>query len=229
MREHVKPKRPSVRVSHSFGPVFRRVTAGGVVMANGQVTALLKQEQAHVKVLAGLGEKWRDWDKPLGARKAPPPMVPGGLAVKIAARAAGYGTDLQNVMKGRALKSAATEAGLAGEVQREIEGIAPKIGALHEPQRSINLAYLNYVADGTVAAARACQKMRRGKSAPKKETQMAVAWVVTIGCGLVPKLDQRVKNAAIRAYPLCAAGRKLDESVGPEQAIHAAYEALGVA
>ena len=193
-------------------------------MSNGEAQTVLKQAEAQVKSHVSLGASWRDWDKPLGARKAPPIPVVGKVAAL-----AGFGADMQNVVKGYALRAAAVDANLAAAVQREIEALAPTIAGLLEPQQTINLAYLRTLANCTIVAGKASQQMRKGLRPSKGETQLAAAWVVTMGCGLLPRLDARVKGAAIKAFPLFTAGKALNEFVDPAQAIHAAYVALDVA
>jgi hypothetical protein len=42
-------------------------------------------------------------------------------------------------------------------------------------------------------------------------------------------LDQRVKDAAVKAYPLFSAGKELNETVDPAEAVHVAFVALDVA
>ena len=41
-------------------------------------------------------------------------------------------------------------------------------------------------------------------------------------------LDQRVKDAAVKAYPLFSAGKKLNETNDPAEAVHVAFVALDV-
>ena len=199
-------------------------------MAKSMVQDAIRQAEARVMTEASLGAKWRDWRTPLGARKAPgPPGVPALGVLRVAVGIAGYGTDPQDVVKGLAIRSAALQGRLASEVQRTIEGLARALETLPEPQRTINLTYLHQVADATIAAGRACQQLRIGRSPAKHDTRLSVAWVVTVGCGLVPQLDRRVKDVAIQAYPLFSAGKRLNESLDPAQAIHVAYVALDVA
>lgn len=195
-----------------------------------------------VRMHVMLGEKWRDFRKPLGARNPPPgipptPGVPAGLVVKgvnMVAGMAGHAFGTQGA-KGRALRA---NAHLAGEVQNNIVNLTRATATLQEPQRSINLSYLQHLADATIVAGRACQELCGGRSPAKDVTKLAVSWVVTLACsavGLPMKmnqpaalLDQRVKDAAIKAYPLFSAGKKLNETVDPAEAIHIAYIALDV-
>ena len=190
-----------------------------------------------------LGEKWRDFGKPLGARKPPGiPPLPGAPPIGLAAKGinmlagrAGHAFGIQGG-KGRALRA---NAGIAGTVQNKIVELVRTIHKLPEPQRSINLSYLQHIADATVVAARACQVLCMGKSPAKDVTRLAASWVVTLGCsatGLPVKknmpaaaLDQRVKDAAIMSYPLFSAGRKLNETLNQAQALHIAFAALDVA
>ncbi len=199
-------------------------------MANGDAQAVIKSElqkaEALVKTNAALGANWRDWQKPLGARRAPNPVP---FPIQAAAAVVGYGTHPQKFQKGSALKSTALSAGLAHDVQHTITVLADSLNRLPEPKKTINMVYLRKVADATVAAGRACQQLRRGQSPSKNETRLACAWVVCVGCGFVPRLDQRVKEAAIKAYPLFSAGKRLNETVAPSQAIHVGYVALDVA
>jgi hypothetical protein len=197
-----------------------------------------------VRMHVMLGEKWRDFRKPLGARNPPPgiPPTPGappiGLIVQgvnMVAGMAGHAFGTQGA-KGRALRA---NASLAGEVQNIITGLTQTIATLAEPQRSINLSYLQHLADATIVAGRACQELCQGKSPAKDVTRLAVSWVVTLGCSAVglplkmnqpaALLNQRVKDAAIKAYPLFSAGKKLNETVDPAEAIHVAFVALDVA
>jgi len=205
------------------------------------VNNLKIQVRTHVM----LGEKWRDFRKPLGAMTPPglPPTpgspLPVGMIVKgvnMAAGRLGHALGVQG-RKGQALRA---NANLAGQVQKNITGLTQAIATLQEPQRSINLSYLQHLADATVVAGTACQELCQGKSPAKRDvTKLAVSWVVTLACsnvGLPMKvnqpaalLDQRVKNAAIQAYPLFSAGKKLNETVDPAEAIHIAFVALDVA
>jgi len=195
-----------------------------------------------VRMHVMLGEKWRDFRKPLGARHAPgippTPGVPAGLLVRganMVAGMAGHDFGAQG-SKGRALRA---NANLAGEVQTTLTGLTQTIAGLAEPHRSINLSYLQHLADATVVAGRACQELCQGKSPSKDVTRLAASWVVTLGCsavGLPVKmsqpaalLDQRVKDAAIKAYSLFSAGKKLNETVDPAEAVHVAFVALDVA
>jgi hypothetical protein len=187
----------------------------------------IKQAQGKIKVHAHLAVKATDWRKPLGALKAPPPT---GAAVigAVTKMAFGVGMDFQNMQRGNALKNAAKRDSLASNLQQTIESLAGVIASLPEPQKSINLEYLDMIADATVAAGRACQKLRSGRDPSKKETRWAASCVVTLACGLVEKIDPRVKNAAVQAYPLMSAGKKLNTIADPIRAINVSYIALGV-
>jgi hypothetical protein len=215
----------------------------------------VNEVKSQVRMHVMLGEKWRDFRKPLGAMHAPgiPPTpamlpIPGmssshgippfGLIVKgvnMAAGMAGHAFGTQG-SKGRALRE---NANLAGKVQHTITGLTQTISALPEPQRSINLSYLQHLADATIVAGRACQELCQGNSPAKDVTRLAASWVVTLGCSTVglplkmnqpaALLDQRVKDAAVDAYPLFSAGKKLNETVDPAEAVHIAFVALDVA
>lgn len=217
------------------------------VVMSDELTKAVNDLKNQVRMHVMLGEKWRDFRKPLGARQPPPgiPPTPGmpipvpiGLAVgavNMVAGMAGHAFGTQG-SKGRALRA---NANLAGEVQFTITGLTQTIAALPEPQRSINLSYLQHLADATIVAGRACQDLCQGKSPAKDTTKLAVSWVVTLGCSAVDLplkinqpaalLDQRVKDAAVKAYPLFSAGKKLNETVDPAEAIHIAFVALDVA
>ena len=185
-----------------------------------------------VRMLVILGEKWRDFRKPLGAMKPPLGLVVQG--VDMVAGMAGHAFGRQGA-KGRALRA---KANLAGEVQNAITSLTHTIATLPEPQRSINLSYLQHLADATIAAGRACQELCQGRSPAKDVTRLAASWVVTLGCSAVglplrinapaALLDQRVKDAAVKAYPLFSAGKKLNETNDPAEAVHVAFVALDV-
>ena len=205
------------------------------------VDGVKKKARTYVR----LGEKWRDFRKPLGARNRPgiPPTpgsaIPVGLVLKgvnVVAGYAGHAFGTQGA-KGRALR---LNASIAGEVQNEIVSLTQSIDKLSEPQRSINLSYLQHIADATILAARACQKLCCGRSpSDKHRTKLAVAWVVLLACSVVAQpvkanlpaalLDKRVKEVANKAYRLFSAGKKLNETVDPAEAIHMAYVALDLA
>jgi hypothetical protein len=195
--------------------------------------------RGHVK----LGEKWRDFRKPLGTRNPPPGIAPTpgvppiGMAVYGMNRIAGmaghaFGTQGE---KGRALRE---NAHVAHNVQDSVTQLINTIDKLQEPQRSINLSYLQHLADATIVAGRACQELCQGKSPAKEVTRLAVSWVVTLGCAIpdipvkmnqpVALLDKRVKEVAVKSFPLFSAGKKLNETIDPAEAIHAAFVALDV-
>jgi hypothetical protein len=210
-------------------------------MANGAPQIVMSEDlkkavndvKNQVRMHVMLGEKWRDFRKPLGARN--PPINIAVQGVNMVAGMVGHAFTPQG-SKGQALRK---KANLAGEVQNTITGLIQTIATLPEPQRSINLSYLQHLADATIVAGRACQELCQGKSPAKDVTRLAVSWVVTLGCSAVglplkmnqpaALLDQRVKDAAIKAYPLFSAGKKLNETVDPAEAIHVAYVALDVA
>jgi hypothetical protein len=218
--------------------------AAQVVMSDDLKKAV-NDVKNHVRMHVMLGEKWRDFRKPLGAMNPPPgiPPTPGvpfpvGLVlggVNRVAGMAGHDFGTQGA-KGRALRA---NANLAGGVQNTITGLTHTVAALPEPQRSINLSYLQHLADATVVAGKACQELCQGKSPARDVTRLAVSWVVTLGCSAVglplkmnqpaALLDQRVKDAAVKAYPLFSAGKKLNETVDPAEAVHVAFVALDVA
>lgn len=198
--------------------------------------------KSQVRMHVMLGEKWRDFRKPLGAMTPPglpptpgSPLPIGAIAggINMAAGMLGHAFGVQG-RKGQALRA---NAPLAGQVQSNITMLLQNIDTLQEPQRSINLSYLQHLADATVVAGRACQELCQGRSPADKEVKkLAVSWIVTLACSNVGMsmsmnqpaalLDQRVKQAAIQAYPLFSAGKKLNETVDPAEAIHIAFNAL---
>lgn len=215
------------------------------IMVNDDVRLAIKEMKQKARTMVSLGMAWRDHRKPLGRRHAPGlPPLPGApwyvtkaiTAFQVATD--GFGLALgQRGSAGRALEAAAHAQHLAAAVQNEITKLAATFGS--DTRSSVNLFYLQHIADATVLAAQACCQLQHGKSPRDAErTKRAVAWVVILACATtdapahnsvhyVPVLlDERVKAAAIHAYPLFSAGRGLDTTIDPADAIHAAFEAL---
>lgn len=215
------------------------------IMVNDDVRLAIRDMKERARAMVSRGMAWRDYRHPLGRMHAPGiPPLPGapwfisrGLD-GIQRAANGFGLALsQNGSAGRALEKAAHAHHLASVVQNRITSLAATFGS--DTRSSVNLFYLKHIADATILAAQACCQLQHGNSPHDAErTKLAVAWVVILACAAtdapahnnahyVPVLlDARVKEAAILAYPLFSAGKELNTTLDPADAIHAAFEAL---
>ena len=145
--------------------------------------------------------------------------------------------------RGRALQQWALKNEHARHIQNEVASatLLHSLSYLPEPGRSFNLSCLDRLHKATRVAAQACQRLRQGETPPKEITRVAVGWVVVMAClvsservrdregkPVMLRLNSSVKTAAIHAYPLFTAGKRLNETIGPEEALNVAFAALGV-
>jgi hypothetical protein len=107
-------------------------------MGNGAAKAALARAEESVRGHAALGVSWRDPDKPLGARKAPP--IPGvGLLGRLA-QPFGYGGDLQNMAKGAQVKQEAVRAFPLLTAGRKLDEFVDPVQAIHAAYQALDVA-----------------------------------------------------------------------------------------